>query len=161
MQIVNVKAYDDEPVTNSPYNNSQFPYFGRNIARRTVHFSMKYNIHPIKSCSAIPNYEVPTTCVYHVSAFFIKVRKGRGYTLVKKYVSLFICFCTKALHLQIVTGLTSEYFILVFVRFVSRRGILSVTCTNRSSIAFTLMATIVKLSSFRHNSYYLCTFSDY
>jgi hypothetical protein len=47
---------------------------------------------------------------------------GRGKKQFSAYFSIFICFTTKAVHLEAVTSLTSCAFIAIFHRFVSRRG---------------------------------------
>lgn len=52
----------------------------------------------------------------------IKDRKTRNYKTLKAYVCVFVCMTTKALHLELVTSLTSEAFLAVFKRFVARRG---------------------------------------
>lgn len=59
---------------------------------------------------------------------FIKVRsaKERGQHSSKAYVSLFVCLVTMAIHLELVTDLSSSSSIAAFRRFVSRRG----KCTN-------------------------------
>ena len=46
-------------------------------------------------------------------------RNVRSY---KAYVSLFVCFATKSIHLELVSDLTSEAFIAAFKRFISRSG---------------------------------------
>lgn len=51
--------------------------------------------------------------------------KGRGYTAVKGYISVFICLATKAIHLECVTDLTAEAFIAAFKRFMARRGMVA------------------------------------
>ncbi|XP_066260793.1 uncharacterized protein [Euwallacea similis] len=58
----------------------------------------------------------------YMGPLHIRDRKGRGSRLSKCYVSVFICFATKALHLELVSDLSSESFLLAFRRFVARRG---------------------------------------
>ncbi|XP_018393051.1 PREDICTED: uncharacterized protein LOC108772093 [Cyphomyrmex costatus] len=48
--------------------------------------------------------------------------KRRNARIHKSYVSLFVCFATKAVHLELVSDLTSKAFITAFKRFISRRG---------------------------------------
>ncbi|KAG8177618.1 hypothetical protein JTE90_019645 [Oedothorax gibbosus] len=45
--------------------------------------------------------------------------------MYKAYVALFICLSVKAIHLELLTGLTSTAFISAFRRFTSRRGLCS------------------------------------
>lgn len=52
----------------------------------------------------------------------VRVSKGRGNKTYKGYISLFVCLSTKAIHLELVSDLTSEAFIAAFSRFVGRRG---------------------------------------
>ncbi|XP_047020735.1 uncharacterized protein LOC124630779 [Helicoverpa zea] len=54
--------------------------------------------------------------------FRISSRKGRGNRITKSYLCLFVCLTTKAVHLEVVSDLTSEAFILCIRRFVARRG---------------------------------------
>lgn len=44
--------------------------------------------------------------------------KLRGIHLMKAYVTVFVCFATKALHLEVVSDLTSKAFIATLKRFV-------------------------------------------
>jgi hypothetical protein len=43
--------------------------------------------------------------------------------IVKCYISLFVCFSTKALHIEVVTSVTTEAFLAALRRFIARRGI--------------------------------------
>lgn len=60
--------------------------------------------------------------VDYAGPVMILTRKGRGATTTKAYICLFICFSTRAIHLELVTDLSSEAYILALKRFISRRG---------------------------------------
>ncbi|XP_062537997.1 uncharacterized protein LOC134206311 [Armigeres subalbatus] len=45
---------------------------------------------------------------------------------VKAYVAVFVCLCTKAVHLELVSDLSTDRFLQALRRFVARRGL----CTN-------------------------------
>ncbi|XP_063631344.1 uncharacterized protein LOC134802640 [Cydia splendana] len=49
-------------------------------------------------------------------------RQGRGCRIVKVYIAIFICFTTKAIHLELVGDLTSNNYLMALNRFMSRRG---------------------------------------
>lgn len=49
--------------------------------------------------------------------------KIRGRPPVKMYIAVFVCFTSKAVHLELVTDLSSNCFILCFQRFIGRRGL--------------------------------------
>ncbi|XP_059045010.1 uncharacterized protein LOC131840832 [Achroia grisella] len=52
----------------------------------------------------------------------VRISKGRGCRCFKGYVCLFVCMVTRAIHLEVVSDMTSEGFIAAFKRFVARRG---------------------------------------
>lgn len=52
----------------------------------------------------------------------IKTNKGRGVKTTKGYVSVFVCMVTKAVHLELVSDLTTSSFIAAIRRMAARRG---------------------------------------
>ncbi|GBM20207.1 hypothetical protein AVEN_216633-1 [Araneus ventricosus] len=58
----------------------------------------------------------------YAGPFLIKRRMGRGTQRMKCYICVFVCFTTKAAHIEIVGDLTSEAFIAALKRFIGRRG---------------------------------------
>ena len=50
-------------------------------------------------------------------------KKNGTRTLLKTYVAIFICFSTKAVHIEPVMSLTKDDCLAAIKRFVSRRGI--------------------------------------
>lgn len=109
-----------------------WPISGRNLAKRVIHDCIKCyrakpsQIHPMMGM--LPKTRIQPMPPFHVTGvdyagpFLLKDRRGRGARLSKCYVSLFVCFTTKAIHLELVSDLTTKSFIAAFRRFVSRRG---------------------------------------
>jgi len=50
----------------------------------------------------------------------LKLRKSRSY---KVYIAVFVCFSVKAVHLEVVSDLSTDAFLAAFDRFVGRRGL--------------------------------------
>jgi transposase InsO family protein len=46
----------------------------------------------------------------------------RSKQTTKGYIAIFVCFTTKAVHIEVVTSLSTEAFLAVLRRFVARRG---------------------------------------
>lgn len=69
-----------------------------------------------------PGYPFEVVGTDFAGPFLYSNKIGRGATLLKCYLCVFVCFKTKALHLELVSGLSTEAFILAFRRFISRRG---------------------------------------
>ncbi|XP_037821167.1 uncharacterized protein LOC119610134 [Lucilia sericata] len=54
--------------------------------------------------------------------FEIKSFTGRYCRITKGYVCLFVCFSTKAIHLEAVSDLSTQAFLAALARFIARRG---------------------------------------
>ncbi|GIY59832.1 reverse transcriptase [Caerostris darwini] len=59
--------------------------------------------------------------VDYAGPFQIRASKGRGSKSFKAYIALFVCFTTRAIHLELVTDLSADAFIAALKRFISRR----------------------------------------
>lgn len=62
------------------------------------------------------------TGIDYCGPLFIKERKYRNRAKVKVYVAVFVCFATRAVHIEIVSDLSTEAFLACLKRFFSRRG---------------------------------------
>ncbi|XP_060536447.1 uncharacterized protein LOC132708258 [Cylas formicarius] len=61
-------------------------------------------------------------CLDYAGPLSITMSKSRGAKSLKAYICVFVCCAVKAIHLELVSDLTSEAFIAAFRRFVARRG---------------------------------------
>lgn len=116
----------------SSIKDKYWPVSGRNLARKTVYACVKcFRANPLIQTpimGVLPKERIDpkpafyTTGVDFAGPFQIKNKTGRGSSLIKAYIALFVCFSTRAIHLELVTSLSTEAFIAAFRRFVSRRG---------------------------------------
>jgi hypothetical protein len=109
-----------------------WPIGGRNLARNITKKCVNCvrlrgkTVQPIMG--DLPNVRVATSTPFHFTGidfagpFMIANKKGRGSRNTKAYLCVFVCLTTKAIHLEVVSDLTTEAFILCLRRFVSRRG---------------------------------------
>lgn len=63
-----------------------------------------------------------TTGVDFAGPLDIKFIRGKSCHMIKGYVCLFVCFATKAIHLEAVSDLSAHAFLACFNRFLARRG---------------------------------------
>lgn len=69
-----------------------------------------------------PSFPFQFTGTDYAGPFLVKDRKGRGSKTSKCYICIFICLSTKAIHIELVSSLSTEAFILALRRFVGRRS---------------------------------------
>src|SRR5436309_838962 len=63
-----------------------------------------------------------TSGVDYAGSFAVALRRARGVKPIKMYVCLFVCFATRAVHLELAHSLSTDSFLAALRRFVSRRG---------------------------------------
>jgi hypothetical protein len=71
-----------------------------------------------------PGRPFQTCGVDYAGPVLIRESRGRGKrALLKSYIAIFVCFTTKAIHIELVTELTTAEFLAALRRFVARRGL--------------------------------------
>lgn len=109
-----------------------WPLSGRMLVRKVVHNCVKcFRANPIlqqhkmgdlPSSRVMPCRPFLIAGVDYAGPFLLRDRKTRKYQTTKAYIALFVCFTTKAVHIEIVSELTTECFLAALRRFMSRRG---------------------------------------
>lgn len=109
-----------------------WPINGRHLARRTVNKCVCCRRHRGKTLypkmgnlppqRIVPDFPFVSVGLDFAGPFYILNRKGRGSKLIKSYLCLFVCMRYKCVHLEGVSDLSKNAFIMTLRRFVSRRG---------------------------------------
>lgn len=109
-----------------------WPIGGRNLAKTTYHNCIRcirmraQTVTPLMG--NLPVHRLtpgrPFECVGidYAGPISSANRLSRGCRIVKVYIAIFVCFKTKAIHIELVGDLTSNSFLSALRRFVSRRG---------------------------------------
>ena len=82
---------------------------------------------------ATPSPPFSITGVDFAGPFLCKRGNPRKPILVKTYIALFVCYSIKAVHLELVSDLTTDAFLAAFRRFTSRRGCPTKMCSDKGS----------------------------
>ena len=77
----------------------------------------------LPSSRVIPTPAFSRCGVDYAGPFNLKSGKGKRTTSEKAYLALFVCFVTRAFHLELVSSLSTDAFLAALKRFVSRRGL--------------------------------------
>lgn len=109
-----------------------WPISGKIVAKKCVRFCVTcFRNKPLMSqqiMGQLPKERVTparpfaTTGIDYCGPFLIKDKRQRKSPPYKVYLSLFVCFVTKCMHIEIVSDLTSEAFLACLKRFIYRRG---------------------------------------
>lgn len=139
-----------------------WPLGGRNLARKTVHacircFRAKSKMQtPLMGASpkdrVNPSPPFLMSGVDYAGPILIKNKKGRGCKLIKAYICVFICFSTKAIHLEFVDDLTTESFMLALRRFIGRRSILKHIYSDNGKTFVGCKSQLKELGEFLQNN---------
>ena len=54
---------------------------------------------------------------------WFRTSKGRGHKAYRTFLSVFICFSSRAVYLEAVSDYSTDAFLAAFRRFVARRGL--------------------------------------
>jgi len=63
-----------------------------------------------------------TTAVDYDGPISLRLGPPRSKTITKGYIAIFVWFVTKAVHIEVVTSLSTEAFLAALRRFIARRG---------------------------------------
>ena len=109
-----------------------WPINGLYEAKRTVHNCITcFRNKPVKAVQLMGSLPIErisssrafaTVGIDYAGPFLIRQKNQRGGVTGKAYVAIFVCFSTKAIHIEVVSDLTSASFLGALRRFVSRRG---------------------------------------
>jgi len=109
-----------------------WPLNGRNIARSIVNkcvicFKTKpFTFQPVMGNlpkeRIQPGRAFATTGMDFAGPVKIKVSTRRNAQTLKAYICVFVCFATKAVHIELVSDLSTDAFLAALRRFWSRRG---------------------------------------
>eukprot|EP00102_Acyrthosiphon_pisum_P013651 XP_008183314.1 PREDICTED: uncharacterized protein LOC103309509 [Acyrthosiphon pisum] len=86
-------------------------------------------VHPQPIMADLPTSRItPSRPFCHVGIdyggpFTVRESRRRKAIEYKAYMALFVCFATKAVHIETVTELSTEAFLAAFDRFIARRGV--------------------------------------
>ncbi|CAK1597420.1 unnamed protein product [Parnassius mnemosyne] len=106
---------------------------GRDVIRQCIHRCVRCfracpvrqqpSMGPLPASRLRPERPFLKTAVDFAGPFYVRANKVRNAKIVKCYVCVFLCMCVKAIHLEIVSELTTEGFLAALRRFTSRRGL--------------------------------------
>ncbi|XP_071653077.1 uncharacterized protein [Temnothorax longispinosus] len=73
------------------------------------------------------------TGVDYAGPIALHTTRGRGHKAYKGFLAIFVCMSTRAVHLEVVSDLTTDAFLAAFRRFTSRRGLCEVLYSDRGT----------------------------
>jgi len=150
------------PMAMLAYVRERFwPVNGRNMAKRIFYECVKcFRTKPVvvqPIMGDLPKDRVTinrpfTVCgVDFAGPFSIKTSLRRNAPVNKGYVCLFVCFATKAIHMELVCDLSTEAFLNALKRFTNRRGVCSVIYSDNATNFVGANRRLLQLKNIFHN----------
>jgi hypothetical protein len=112
-----------------------WPVSGRNSVRQVLRRCIScYRTNPkamtpvmgnLPACRLQPCRPFIKSGVNYAGPFIIKEGVYKRKRLLKAYIALFVCMTTKAVHIELVSDLTTDAFLATLKRFIARRGIVT------------------------------------
>ena len=93
------------------------------VCRRGTAQAEQQMMGQLPSARVTPSLPFSVCGVDYAGPFLLKKGHTRKLVIVKAYHAVFVCFSTKAAHLEVVSDLTTEAFRACLRSFVSRRGL--------------------------------------
>ncbi|XP_045778499.1 uncharacterized protein LOC123876319 isoform X2 [Maniola jurtina] len=118
----------------------------RNLVRQRVHkCNICFRTNPqstFPQMGELPAFRVAQvkafvhTAVDYMGPFFVTHIRRRGIKSHKAYVCIFTCMTTKAVHLELVSDLSSDLFLAAFLRLSARKGPVSLIYSDGATTFF-------------------------
>jgi hypothetical protein len=112
-----------------------WPVSGRNSVQQVLRRCIScYRTNPkamtpvmgnLPACRLQPCRPFIKSGVDYAGPFIIKEGVYKRKRLLKAYIALFVCMTTKAVHIELVSDLTTDAFLATLKRFIARRGIVT------------------------------------
>lgn len=101
----------------------------RSLSRKCVHCQRTYarstnqRMADLPACRVTPAPPFQSVGVDYAGPLSVRILRTRKFITTPGYVALFTCMVTKAIHLELVTDMSADAFLLTFKRFIARRGL--------------------------------------
>lgn len=161
-----LNLHGGEQTTLNAVRLKYWPVNGRSIVKSIINkcvtcFRAKPKISSYIMGDLLENRVIQTrpflnTGLDYCGPFYIKEKKYRNRGKIKVYACIFVCFATKAIHIEMISDLTTDAFLSGLRRFFARRGIslnlYSDNATNFVGANNELKRVIQLLKSQEHNN---------
>lgn len=139
-----------------------WPLNARNLVRqvyRSCIWCIKNNPKGLtQAMDSLPSERVQLTKAFTITGvdfagpIITLVNKGRGRKTCKSYIAVFVCFTTRAIHLEATSELSTAAFMATLRRFIGRRGLPRKICSDNATNFVGAKRELEELYTFVRNS---------